>query len=316
MASSDTFKAYQWIRENQDRFQKEVFGPPMVTCSIKDPRYADIIESLFQKSDFTAFTTQSREDFVTLQRALYRELKLHDITLRTCTVGMDRMRPPVSDSEIHRLGFDGWAKDYLNGPEPVLAMLCTDNGLHQIPVSLTENSPDAYSYLERQSAIATWVEGRTFHKISRRREYNNATSTLTRDLKSARVWTTQPLDVTLQQQYRDEIDKFEQQKDEIDNKIDSIKTSLRQLKEDDARLSREMVSLALLPSFCSCTDQICSNRLRMKRPRSKLRTRSTEPFPRKLVCLIKWLVRLSSSTDTPQPNKRPSAATCTNSLRK
>lgn len=242
MASSDTFKAYQWVRENQHRFEKEVFGPPMVTCSITDPRYADAIESLFQRTDFTAFTTQSREDFVTLQRALYKELKLHDITLRTCTAGMDRMRSPIPDTEINRLGFEGWAKDYLKGPEPVIAMLCNDNGLHQIPVSLTENSPEVYGHLERQSAINTWVEGKTFHKITRRREYNNATSTLTRDVKPARVWTTQPLDVTLKQQYQDNIDKFEEQKRQIEEKVDSLKRSLLQLAEDDARLVREMVS--------------------------------------------------------------------------
>ncbi|KAJ5180084.1 hypothetical protein N7492_003294 [Penicillium capsulatum] len=242
-ASPDSFKAYQWVLENQHRFQKEVYGPPMVTCSITDPKYADIIESLFQRSDFMAFTTQSREDFITLQQALYKELKLHDITIRTCTTAMDRMRAPLSDSEIQRLGFDGWAKDYLNAPQPVLAMLCNDNGLHQIPVSVTENSPDVYTYLENQSAINCWVEGRTFHRTTRRREYNNATSTLTRDLKPAQVWTSQPLDVSLKQQYQDDIDKFEDEKAKLEEKHNSMRTALLHLRDDEDRVSRELDAL-------------------------------------------------------------------------
>jgi hypothetical protein len=36
-----TLKAYRWLLENQSKFEKEVFGPPIVTCSITDPKYAD-----------------------------------------------------------------------------------------------------------------------------------------------------------------------------------------------------------------------------------------------------------------------------------
>lgn len=81
--SSDTFKAYKWLLQNQSRFEKEVFAPPAVSCSVKDPAYADAIESLMQKNDFIAFTTQTRNDFKTLQRALNIELRLSEISIRT-----------------------------------------------------------------------------------------------------------------------------------------------------------------------------------------------------------------------------------------
>lgn len=48
--SPDSYKAYVWIRENAARFEKPVFGPPIIECSVKDHKYVDIIEGLVRGS--------------------------------------------------------------------------------------------------------------------------------------------------------------------------------------------------------------------------------------------------------------------------
>lgn len=243
-ASSDTFRAYQWLQTNQDKFEKEVFGPPMMTCSVKDPQYADAIESLLQKSDFTAFTTQTRNDFKTLQRFLIRELRLHDITIRTCSVPLDTLSVPMSNEEVNQLGFDGFAKDYLNGPEPVLAMLCSENRLHQTPITLRGISDEQYHVMEsgRIPSISSWVAGKQNYQVVRRREYGpNASTTRVRQVKSAQVWTSQPVEQSAKQDVTQHIQELRMEMREIEQQMESAKAQLTQLGRDHERCERERV---------------------------------------------------------------------------
>lgn len=243
-ASLDTYRAYQWLQTNQDKFEKEVFGPPMMTCSVKDPKYADAIESLMQRSDFTAFTTQTRNDFKTLQRFLIRELRLHDITIRTCSVPLENLAVPMSNEEVSQLGFDGFAKDYLNGPEPVLAMLCSENRLHQTPITLRGISDEQYHVMESGeiASISSWVAGKQNYQVVRRREYGpNASTTRVRQVRPAQVWTTQPVEQSAKQDVTQHIQELRLELREIEQQMESAKSQLTQLGRDHEQCERERV---------------------------------------------------------------------------
>ncbi|EAU32569.1 hypothetical protein ATEG_07185 [Aspergillus terreus NIH2624] len=245
-ASLDTYRAYQWLQTNQDKFEKEVFGPPMMTCSVKDPKYADAIESLMQRSDFTAFTTQTRNDFKTLQRFLIRELRLHDITIRTCSVPLENLAVPMSNEEVSQLGFDGFAKDYLNGPEPVLAMLCSENRLHQTPITLRGISDEQYHVMESGeiASISSWVAGKQNYQVVRRREYGpNASTTRVRQVRPAQVWTTQPVEQSAKQDVTQHIQELRLELREIEQQMESAKSQLTQLGRDHEQCERERVEL-------------------------------------------------------------------------
>ncbi|KAL4782696.1 P-loop containing nucleoside triphosphate hydrolase protein [Aspergillus varians] len=242
-ASADSHKAYKWLLNNQNRFEKEVFGPPIVTCSIKDPRYGDHVESLLQRTDYTAFTVQTRSDFRTLQRALNGELKLHDISIRTSSIPLENLRPPMSDNALAALGFQGWAKDFLNGPEPVLAMLCSENRLHQTPISLRDISDQTYATLEN-GPITSWVADKQTYQIVRRREYGpGASSTRVRQVRPAKVWTSQPVDTLAKGRLQGRILELEDDIKTINEKIESDRASLTQmgLEYDQARTERDEI---------------------------------------------------------------------------
>ena len=49
--SYDTYKAWQWIQENRDKFEAQVYGPAMIECNVTNPRYADIIEFIIKQSN-------------------------------------------------------------------------------------------------------------------------------------------------------------------------------------------------------------------------------------------------------------------------
>ncbi|KAL4989417.1 P-loop containing nucleoside triphosphate hydrolase protein [Aspergillus falconensis] len=232
--SADSHRAYRWLLNNQDKFEQEVFGPPLVTCSIKDPKYADHIESLLQRTDFTSFTVQNRRDFRTLQRYLSHELRLHDISIRTSSIPVENLRSPLPDHELRDLGFQGWAKDFLNGPEPVVAMLLSEKLLHQTPVSLRDISDQAFATLERGS-ISSWVAGKQNYTVNRRREYGpGATSTRVRQVRPARVWTSQPVDASVKAELQRRIQELKSEIGYIKEKIESDRATMAQLQRDNA----------------------------------------------------------------------------------
>lgn len=239
--SPDSLRAYQWVLKNPDRFEKEVFGPPVMTCSVKDPKYADAVESLLQRTDLMAFTTQSLKDFKTLQRALNIEMRLHDITLKTCTVPLDDLKASISDDQLHSLGFDGWAKDFLAGPEPVLAMLCSENNLHRTPIVLREISDQEYSRME-SSSISSWVAGKQSYQVIRRREYGpSATSTRVRQVRPAKVWTNQPVDASAKQELQQSIAECRDEIREIDQQIEADREKLGRLSDEHKDRTTERV---------------------------------------------------------------------------
>ena len=242
--SLDSFNAYKWLLENQNKFEKEVFPPPIVCCTVKDPKYADALESLLQRNDFTSFTTQTRNDFRTLQRALSMEMKLSDVSIRTSSASLQNFQPSLSVDDLRQFGFDGWAKDFLSGPEPVLALLCSENRLHQTPIGLRDISDDEYNRIE-QGPITSWVSGKRAYQITRRREYGpSATSTRTRQVRPAQVWTSQPVEASTKRELEQSIEILREECRELEGRSEASRAKATQLGNEYKEIERERVGFS------------------------------------------------------------------------
>ncbi|KAK7537428.1 uncharacterized protein J3D65DRAFT_646049 [Phyllosticta citribraziliensis] len=202
--SHETARAWQWIQQNQDH----------VTCSVKDPAFADAAESLFQKGDMCAITCTDKRDFRRLSEKM-AEMRLRDVHIREAS--------PLSQEVITDLGFSGWILDCLTGPEPVLSMLCDTVRLHQTPVARGPHSEQQFDRVV-QSGIGKWVAGRVSYMVSRRKEYGDAaTSTMTRRVNAARVWTDQAVDTGADQESRDKIREIRHELEEIANQLQELR---------------------------------------------------------------------------------------------
>lgn len=199
------------------------------------------MESLFQKNDLLSFTTQSRSDFKKLGAQLYGTMKLAEITIRTSTGSLNEFRPPVSDEQKRAYGFEGWALEFMDGPEPVLAMLCGEVRLHQTGISLRDISQRQYETLQ-DSPISSWVAGKSSFQITRRREYGpGATSTRVRDIRRAQVWTTQSVDMGVKRDLQFNIEGWSEEVRELTRQAEEGKEKLRQLKEESDAIEAERV---------------------------------------------------------------------------
>ena len=244
-AAKESAVAWKWIQEHQEEFDKPVFGPPIVECSIKDPRYVNLIEGIFSNTDFTCFTMQSREDFNKLHHQLYNRMRLSQINIRTMTGGLSNFQPPISEEETRRYGFDGWALDFINGPEPVLAMLCAEGPrLHQTAVSLKDTTAQQYDLLQK-SPIASWITSKSYYRISRRKEYGpGATSTQVRDVRPARIWTDQPVHLAARRELQENIQGWSAEVGAIQDRVETGKSEMKKLRARREELAQERVSLS------------------------------------------------------------------------
>ena len=254
--SRDTARAWEWIQENQDSFEHRVFGPPVVECSVKDPAYTQAVESLFQKNDLLTFTCQSQNDLRKLSNQLYKNLGLAEISIRTISKPLSHFQPPVSLEQMHAYGFDGWAADYISGPEPVMAMLCGECGLMRTGVSLEDISSEQYSSVEN-SPISTWVTKSQMFQITRRREYGpGATSTRVKELRKAQIWTDQPADMDGKRELFENIEGWKGEVEELKRRVNEQQVKKNDLQRKLTGIEKDKVyhslnSKVFLPADCS-----------------------------------------------------------------
>ena len=214
----------------------------MVECSIKDPKWVDMIESLFQNNNLLTFTVQTKNDFKKLSDALHKGLHLSEINIRTVTYGLNEFRPPVARDELQRYGLEGWATDFIAGPEPVLAGLCGELRIQSTALGWRDTTPQQYDML-RNSPIENWVTSKSSYRIIRRREYGpGATSAQVRDVRKATVWTDQPVDIgakrTLQENiegWESEVHSFQKQNQDLQTKLLHMRDQIRDKESESVR---------------------------------------------------------------------------------
>ncbi|KAH8745185.1 SMC5-like protein [Diaporthe sp. PMI_573] len=254
-------RAWEWLQANGDKFEKQVFGPPMLTCSMKDKRYSNHVQSLLQRDDFLCFTAQTRKDHKELTDQFFTNMKLA-VTVRTVTADLSSFRSPVPQENLPAMGLDGYALGFVEGPEPVLAMLCSEKKLHLTGVALEDISEEQYQKISKDEVFNSFATGSTMYRITRRREYGpGATSTMSRAIRPGTYWTDGPLDMSakneLEQRLRQcdaEFDEMRRTNEEfkakgaaLNEKAKEIKNAVEQLEEEKSTLQREFNLWKALP---------------------------------------------------------------------
>ncbi|KAK8251323.1 P-loop containing nucleoside triphosphate hydrolase protein [Phyllosticta capitalensis] len=236
--SRDTVRAWEWIKSNQDKFNRPVHGPPVITCSVKDPAYADAVESLFQRGDFLSITCEDKRDFRLLSEQM-ANMSIRDVHIKEAVKPLSSFKPNLGEEDLKSLGFTGFVLDKLAGPDAVLSMLCDTVRLHQTAVTLQKHSEEQFSRVVL-SPISKWVAGRISYQVVRRREYGDAaTSTTTRPVGQARVWTDQPVDEAAERECRDKIREIEHELEEIVNQRRDLKDERQANRQKTEQLNNE-----------------------------------------------------------------------------
>ncbi|CAO2651146.1 Nn.00g094430.m01.CDS01 [Neocucurbitaria sp. VM-36] len=236
--SRDTARAWDWIGKNLDSLalKGHVHGPPILECSLTDPRYAQAVESQLRKGDFIAITCTNGDDQKLLSNRLLSKqqnggLGLHDVHLRTSPKPLSAYQPPVAPEDLPRYGFEGYIRDYIQGPDAVLAMLCDNAQLNQIAFTSKPISDEQHAAVSN-SRIRKWVSGRDIYKITVRREYNNASSTSVTQLRKAQWFIDQPVNTEEKRQLDERLKELKQEGAELQENFKISKQEIADLEQE------------------------------------------------------------------------------------
>ncbi|GIZ39410.1 hypothetical protein CKM354_000279500 [Cercospora kikuchii] len=237
--SQSSADLWKWIQANQDgKFHNKVYGPPMIECSVQGSRNADWIEAVVGVSELKAFTVTDPRDFKTLSHQAYQVMKLTDVNIRSATQGLDKFpKPEISTEDMTRMGLDGWLLDLVEGPEPVLAMLCDGRNVHRTAFCNRDTSEQQFELLKR-SALGAWVTPANHYQIVRRSEYGDAgTSTKVAQLKKSRFLTDAPVSTQAEEESNAKIRELRGELDHIRQEMEGLKLRYGQLRDEEKKLT-------------------------------------------------------------------------------
>ncbi|RKF75048.1 Structural maintenance of chromosomes protein 5 [Golovinomyces cichoracearum] len=239
--SRDTANAWKWIQEHQSDFEKEVYGPPLLTCSMKTKQYTREVESLIGRNDMVTISVQTKSDFKRLSDQLNGTMRLTDITIKQVDHQAVPTARPLSTQDMQRYGMMGWAIDQIDGPDAVRAMLCDSARLDRSAIALHDITEDNYQTILREEKLNIWVTRNQRFVVTRRKEYGpGAVSTIARPVLPERFWTNQPIDASARAEIEQRIDNLETEFRTLKQQNDSLKSSINELRTQDSTIQDEI----------------------------------------------------------------------------
>jgi chromosome segregation ATPase len=219
---ADTWKVWEWYQKNKHKFELEILPPPILSVSVKDPKYVDAIEQLIRSCNL-AFLCQTRNDYFALSNAVFGKRGDRNSGLGVTTVTIknfsgskaptlaDQAPPPFNSEQLADLGFEGFVLDFLEGPAPILNMLCHDCGVGQTPITMRKFTAQDNQRCEI-AGLGLWLTGQTMMKCTRR---YGAMSTAIVTIPPATIYKTQPVDVNKRREIEKSISELRYQHDEM-----------------------------------------------------------------------------------------------------
>ncbi|KAH7912946.1 hypothetical protein BJ138DRAFT_1147123 [Hygrophoropsis aurantiaca] len=248
---SDCADAVAWLRNNLDKFKMEVFEPPMICCTVPDKRFTNAVEACFNANQLKVLVTQCEEDYKTLNHYLndtnkaglrpgarintwYRPKLEH-------TVGP----PPMSTEEMARLGFDGYAINYVDCPDGLLWYLKKELNLHRTAIGLNGAKVDVTRAMEAVSKAggANFVAGNTLNIVTRSRYGQRLAQNMTRDVRPARNLVNTAIDPEVKQKLDADIRAARQALDVINKDAEDLASSEREIRGEEAKFKKNFEAL-------------------------------------------------------------------------
>ncbi|KAF7187362.1 Structural maintenance of chromosomes protein 5 [Pseudocercospora fuligena] len=234
--SAQSAKLWDWLQDNREQFTGNVFGPAMVECSVKNKHQANMVEAIIGGGDLKAFTVVNREDFRKLIDHGSKTMKLWDLAVQSVSQPLSDFEHPLSDEQLKSLGLEGWVQDLLEGPDAVLAMLCSNRNLHKIPYGKTENFDDTQIESLKRAGIMSWVTPKKTWTVARRYGHD---SIKVSSFNPAKLLTDAPVNTQAEQEIGRKIAEWEDEIRQIAEEMKGVKARASQLQRQKKDLIAE-----------------------------------------------------------------------------
>ncbi|XP_048359793.1 structural maintenance of chromosomes protein 5 isoform X1 [Sphaerodactylus townsendi] len=224
----DTHAALLWLRNNRDRFKKDVCDPMMLSINMKDQKHAKYVENHISSNDMRAFVFESKEDMDVFLREVRDNQKLKVNAVMAPSESCAENKPLKPIEELKRYGFFSYLRELFDAPQPVMSYLCQQYHIYEVPVGTekTRNMIERVISETKLRQIYTADEKYTV-KVS---SYTNQTISSNISLKPAQF-----LNVTVDTEERRQLDiQFQQ----INRKLELLNSQITILRERLKSLER------------------------------------------------------------------------------
>ncbi|OLY84155.1 Structural maintenance of chromosomes protein 5 [Smittium mucronatum] len=223
--NNDTAVGFEYLETTRSDYREHVYGPISFEIRLIRPDCANILESVIGSSTLKTFVCQNEGDYRTLTRKLNDEKRLRTNATMLNHLNISDFKPPVEKDVLLKWGFDCYAIDLLEAPPPVLVAMCSQDNIHRIPISFS-NDVD-HNAIEASGKIKTYVANGVKYVINRSRYGSRSSATAATRIKPPnRVNLLGVGDTTEMQQARVEtgkqIEKLQQILLENEKKLKSL----------------------------------------------------------------------------------------------
>ncbi|NXP03227.1 SMC5 protein, partial [Thinocorus orbignyianus] len=224
--SRDTHTALMWLRNNKDKFKKNVCEPMMLEINVKDSRHAKYVENHVSANDMRAFVFESHEDMEMFLMRDNQKLKVNAVCAPAESCAESLPSRPIE--ELRRYGFFSYLRELFDAPRPVMSYLCSQYRVHDVPVG-TEKTRDMIERVIQETKLKQIYtsEERYLVKVS---AYTNLVFSTNTSLRAAQ-FLSNSVDT-------DERRQLENQQQDINNTLKSLEMRLATLFERQKYLER------------------------------------------------------------------------------
>ncbi|XP_017753000.1 PREDICTED: structural maintenance of chromosomes protein 5 [Eufriesea mexicana] len=136
--SIDTYKAVQWLNENQNIFSSTVHKPILLNINVKNASYAKYLENIIPFRDLIAFVCENKRDMNMLLHHLRDEQKLQVNVVHSDPTKHVSIDPIIPLQHIQDLGFTHYLASLIEAPSTIMKYLITMYNLNNIPVGTNQ----------------------------------------------------------------------------------------------------------------------------------------------------------------------------------
>ncbi|KAI8807000.1 hypothetical protein BJ742DRAFT_814086 [Cladochytrium replicatum] len=234
-ADQHAYNAARRVQEmvGSQAFRGKVFGPVCVELTCTNKAFSSAVEATIGRY---------LQNFVFVEQADYDTFEKEMVTHRLRTsalcfpgLSLNQFQPDVPREEIQRLGFDGYLIDYVTGPPEVIAAICKQTNMHNIPVAVRE----VHESLSRQF--------RSYIANQKRYSSTNAygvTSVRSDKLRPPRFFVDATDNVEAMARFEEQMSDLERKLQEKTEKLKEINLQDQKYRDQDAKLRKQKTAIS------------------------------------------------------------------------
>ncbi|XP_041363245.1 structural maintenance of chromosomes protein 5-like [Gigantopelta aegis] len=222
-----TYEAVTWLRQNKNKFKKNIYEPMLLCLNVKNPDHAKYIESHISFNDIRAFVCEDPDDLELFMSVMRDEQKLKVNIVRSPQQAPDTFNPSKSIEYYRQYGFKYFLRDLIDCPAPIMSFLCAQYHVFEIPVGAKLVGGKINQVIKENPHLRVFYTEDCQYNV-KKSKYTGDISTRNTQLRRAQLLSVS-VDVTRQEELRQQIRGCSERQQEAENQYRALQMRSKEL---------------------------------------------------------------------------------------